>query len=78
MDSHILVKKGYIPDETPRILERLNIDSEPFVATTTRMLQQFSTAIDTPEHLSAHCVPRNIAFLRGMSAARALFERKAA
>ena len=43
------------------------------------MLQQFSTAIDTPEHLTAHCLSRNIAFLRGgMSAARALFERKAA
>ena len=71
-------KRGYIPGETPKILERLNIDPEPFVATTTRMLQQFSTAIGTPEHLSAHCVTRNIAFLRGMSAARALFERRAA
>jgi len=71
-------KRGYIPGETPKILERLNIDPEPFVATTTRMLQQFSTAIGTPEHLSAHCVTRNIAFLRGMSTARALFERKAA
>ena len=71
-------KKGYIPGETPRILERLHIDPEPFIATTTRMLQQFSTAIGTPENLTAHCVTRNIAFLRGMSAARALFERKAA
>jgi len=71
-------KKGYIPGETPRILERLNIDPEQFIATTARTLQQFSTAIGTPEHLTAHCVTRNIAFLRGMSAARALFERKAA
>ena len=87
-------KKGWIPGETPKILEQLNIDPEPFIATTTRMLQQFSTAIGTPEHrntgtpehrntgtpehLSAHCVTRNIAFLRGMCAARALFERKAA
>ncbi|MFO7901873.1 MAG: hypothetical protein R6U98_04370 [Pirellulaceae bacterium] len=71
-------KKGYIPGKTPQILERLHIDPEPFIATTARMLQQFSTAIGTPEHLTAHCVTRNIAFLRGMSAARALFERKAA
>jgi len=71
-------KKGYIPGETPRILERLHIDPEQFIATTARMLQQFSTAIGTPEHLTAHCVTRNIAFLRGMSAARALFERNAA
>ena len=61
-----------------RILERLHIDPEQFIATTVRMLQQFSTAIGKPEHLTAHCVTRNIAFLRGMSAARALFERKAA
>ena len=54
-------KKGYIPGETPQILERLNIDPEPFIATTARMLQQFSTAIGTPEHLAAHCVTRNSA-----------------
>jgi len=71
-------KRGYIPVETPRILERLNIDPEQFIATSTRMLQQFSTAIGTPEHLTAHCVTHNIAFLRGMGAARTLFERKAA
>ena len=71
-------KRGYSPGETPQILERLNIDPEQFIATTARMLQQFSTAIGTPEHLTAHCLTRNIAFLRGMSAARALFERRAA
>jgi hypothetical protein len=58
--------------------ERLNIDPEQFIATTARMLQQFSTAVGTPEHLTAYCVTRNIPFLRGMSAARALLERKAA
>ncbi|TVP75980.1 MAG: transposase, partial [Thioalkalivibrio sp.] len=71
-------KRGYIPGETPQILERLNIDPEQFIATAARMLHQFSTAIGTPEHLTAHCVARNVAFLRGMGAARALFERKAA
>ena len=71
-------KRGHIPGETPQILERLHIDPEQFIATTARMLQQFSTAIGAPEHLTAHCVTRNIAFLRGMSAARALFERQAA
>jgi len=56
----------------------LNIDPEQFIATAARMLDLFSTAIGTPEHLTAHCVARNVAFLRGMGAARALFERKAA
>jgi hypothetical protein len=71
-------KRGYIPGEAPRILERLNIDPEQFIATAARMLDLFSTAIGTPGHLTAHCVARNVAFLRGMGAARALFERKAA
>jgi len=71
-------KRGYIPGETPQILKRLNIDPEQFIATAARMLDLFSTAIGTPEHLTAHCVARNVAFLRGMGAARALFERKAA
>ena len=71
-------KRGYIPGETPQILERLNIDPEQFIATAARMLDLLSTAIGAPEHLTAHCVARNVAFLRGMGAARALFERKAA
>jgi hypothetical protein len=71
-------KRGCIPGETPQILERLNIDPEQFITTAARMLDLFSTAIGTPEHLTAHCVARNVAFLRGMGAARALFERKAA
>ena len=56
----------------------MNIDPEQFIANAGRMLQPFSTAIGTPEHLTAHCVARNVAFLRSMGAARALFERKAA
>ena len=70
-------KRGYIPGETPKILERLSSDPEQFIATAARMLDLFSTAIGTPEHLTAHCIARNVAFLRGMGA-RALFERKAA
>lgn len=71
-------KRGCIPGETPRILERLNIDPEQFIATAAQMLRQFSRTIGTPEYLTAHCVARNVAFLRGIRAARALFERKAA
>ena len=38
-------KLGCIPGETPKVLERLNIDPEPFIAIAGRMLQQFSMAI---------------------------------
>ena len=41
-------KRGYIPGEKPKILERLNIDPAQFIATAARMLDLFSTAIGTP------------------------------
>jgi len=71
-------KRGYIPGETPRILERLQIDPEQFIATAGRMLRQFGSAIGTPTHVTDLCAERQTRYLRGMRAARALFERHAA
>jgi len=71
-------KRGYIPGETPRLLDRLAIDPEQFVATAGRMLRQFGSAIGTPTHITDLCVARQARYLRGMGAARALFERRAA
>jgi len=51
---------------------------ESFIATAARMLDGFSASIGTPEHLTAHRVARNVALLRGMGAARVLFDPKAA
>jgi len=71
-------KRGFIPGETPRLLERLAIDPEQFIATAGRMLRQFGSAIGTPAHINSLCVARQTRYLRGMRAARALFERQAA
>jgi hypothetical protein len=71
-------KRGFIPGGTPRILERLQIDPEQFIATAGRMLRQFGSAIGTPAHITSLCVARQTRYLRGMRAARALFERRAA
>jgi REP element-mobilizing transposase RayT len=71
-------KRGFIPGETPRLLDRLAIDPEQFIATAGRMLRQFGSAIGTPAHITDLCVARQIRYLRGMGAARALFERPAA
>ena len=71
-------KRGFIPGATPAILERLNIDAEQFIRTAGRTLHRFGSAIGTPEHLTQRCVSRNVAYLRGIQAARALFERCAA
>jgi REP element-mobilizing transposase RayT len=71
-------KRGFIPGETPRLLERLAIDPEQFIATAGRMLRQFGSAIGTPVHITELCVVRQARYLRGMGAARALFERRTA
>ena len=71
-------KRGFIPGHTPRLLERLAIDPEQFIATAGRMLRQFGSAIGTPAHITSLCVARQTRYLRGMRAARALFERHAA
>jgi len=71
-------KRGFISGETPAILERLNIDPEQFIRTAGRTLHRFGSAIGTPERLTERCVSRNVAYLRGIRAARALFEQGAA
>jgi len=59
-------------------LERLAIHPERLIATAGRMLRQFGSAIGTPTHITNLCVARQARYLRGMGAARALFERQAA
>jgi REP element-mobilizing transposase RayT len=71
-------KRGFIPGETPRLLDRLGIDPEQFITTADRMLRQFGSAIGTPAHITDLSMARQARYLRGMGAARALFERRAA
>ena len=66
-------KRGFIPGGTPSLLERLGIAQEQFIATAGRMLRQFGSAIGTPTNITNLCVARQIRYLRGMGAARALF-----
>ena len=70
-------KRGFIADQTPRLLERLHIDPEQFIVTATQMLQQFTTAIGTPEHIQQYCLNRQQAYLRGISSARGLYPQAA-
>ena len=71
-------KRGFILGETPRLLDRLAIDPEQFIATAGRMLRQFGSAIGTPTHISDLRVARQARYLRGIGTARALFEKQAA
>jgi len=71
-------KRGAIPDQTPRILQRLGIDTQAFIAHARRFLKEFGHAVGRPERLSALAAKRQSRSLRGMAAARVLFENKAA
>ncbi|CAK0776727.1 transposase [Gammaproteobacteria bacterium] len=71
-------KRGAIPMETPKILARLAIDTETFIAHSSRFLKEFGHAVGTPENLIALASKRQTKYLRGIATARALFERKVA
>lgn len=71
-------KRGAIPIHTPRLLERLGITPDQFITRATTLLQQFGSAVGAPAQLMRLCATRNVKYLRGMTAAREMFERTAA
>jgi hypothetical protein len=72
-------KRGRIPEHTPRLIERLGMDVEAFIAFGSHFLQEFGAFIGHPAKLVELATHRQAKFLRGMAAARRLFEsRKAA
>jgi len=71
-------KRGHIPERTPKLLQRLGLDPETFIAHADRLLRAFGQAVGTPASLAAHCAARQTKFLRGMRTARALFAQQAA
>ncbi len=71
-------KRGAIPEQTPRLLTRLNIDPEQFITCATRLMTDFGSAIGAPEQLTRLCVQRQTRFLHGMRAARVIFEQRVA
>ena len=71
-------KRGAIAKHTPRLLERLNIEPERFIDCATQLMRRFGSAIGAPAHLTELCAARQVKYLRGMAAARGVFERRAA
>ena len=65
-------KKGYIPDTTPKILVRLDIDTDTFIEHANRFLKEFGHAIGRPEAMVAHAAKRQTKYLRGIKTARAM------
>jgi len=71
-------KRGAIPLETPKILARLAIDTETFIAHSSRLLKEFGHAVGTPENLVTLASKRQTKYLCGIATTRALFEHKVA
>ncbi|MCG5513281.1 transposase [Ectothiorhodospira shaposhnikovii] len=70
-------KRGFMPAQTPKLLDRLGMDAEAFIAHGTSLLQAFGHAVGKPAKLVEHAACRQAKFLRGMGAARRVFERRA-
>lgn len=71
-------KRGAIPIQTPKLLDRLGITPDQFITCATSLMRQFGSAVGAPANLLQLCAARQIKYLRGMAAARGMFERKAA
>ncbi|WP_024326095.1 transposase [Thioalkalivibrio sp. AKL19] len=71
-------KRGFIDGETPPLLERLGIDPDQFIRTSSHMLRQFGSVIGTPARITARRDARQTRYLRGIAAARKLFPHRAA
>ena len=68
-------KRGFIPENIPKILTRLRINPEQFIAYADRMLKVFGTAVGAESNLVALCAQRQSRFLWGLQAARRMFPR---
>jgi len=71
-------KRGLIAERVPKLLQRLEIDPERFIDCARDLMKQFGSAIGAPAHLTELCAARQVKYLRGVGAAKRVFERKAA
>ena len=71
-------KRGVIPATTPPLLTRLGMDAEAFIACADHFFKDFAGAVGTPAKLIEIAAHRQQRALRGLAAARRVFEAKAA
>ncbi len=70
-------KRGYIPDNQPKILARLGIAPEYFIRIASRSMLGFGAAIGRPAELIDLAARRQQRFLRGVGQARRAFGERA-
>lgn len=71
-------KRGKMPEQVPRLLQRLQLDPEQFVECAAKLLLRFGSAVGAPANLTALCAVRQVKYLRGIGAARRMEEKQAA
>ena len=67
-------KRGAIAPATPPLLRRLGMDGEGFIACADHFFKTFASAVGTPARLIALAAQRQTRTLRGLAAARRVFE----
>ena len=71
-------KRGAIAPTTPPLLARLGMNAEAFIASADHFFKDFAGAVGTPAKLIELSAQRQQRCLRGLAAARRVFETKAA
>jgi hypothetical protein len=71
-------KRGLIPPATPPLLTRLGMDAEAFINAADHFFKDFASAVGTPAKLIELAAQRQQRALRGLAAAKRVFEAKAA
>ena len=71
-------KRGAIAELTPKLLDRLGIDPERFIDCATNLMRQFGSAVGAPAHLTELCAARQVKYLRGVGAAKRVFDGRVA
>ncbi|MCG5509490.1 transposase [Ectothiorhodospira lacustris] len=72
------MKRGRIPEKTPRLLLQMGMETEAFVNQSANMLKTFGPVIGTPETLCKLALRQRKQRVRGIRVARAVFSNKAA
>ncbi|TAG43561.1 MAG: transposase [Betaproteobacteria bacterium] len=71
-------KRGFIPETTPPLLSRLGMCAEAFISCADHFFKDFASAVGTPAKLIEMAAQRQQRTLRGMGAARQMFEARVA
>lgn len=71
-------KRGSIAAPTPAVLQRLGMDAQAFISAADTFFRSFASAVGTPAQLLQWAAHRQQRAMRGMAAARQVFERRAA